>query len=323
MALQNLLGEKGRVAATLICGDNYFAENLEKAAEEAFTLIAPLNPDLFFAGPAFEAGRYGMACGAVCAMVQKRLGIPAITGMYEENPGVELYRRDAYICRAERSAGKMVQDLTRMVNLGLKLVSKDAASRLVSGENIGSPVEDGCFPRGLIRNEFTGKTHAERAIEMLLAKLGGEPFQTETEIPKFRPVKPPPPIQKMASAEIALVSDGGLTYTGNPDGFSGRGDNGWAAYDIDRFFGQGKPAEGYEIAHTGYHHHYVMQDTNRLVPIDAMRDLESEGAIGKLHPLFYSTSGNAASRVCCLGIGEEIAKTIKDKGVDAAILTST
>ena len=47
LALQNLLGEKGRVAATLICGDNYFAENLEKAAEEAFTLIAPLNPDLF------------------------------------------------------------------------------------------------------------------------------------------------------------------------------------------------------------------------------------------------------------------------------------
>ena len=68
-ALRNILGEKGRVAATLICGDNYVAENLDKAAEEAFNLVAPLKPDLFFAGPAFEAGRYGMACGAICSML--------------------------------------------------------------------------------------------------------------------------------------------------------------------------------------------------------------------------------------------------------------
>ena len=90
MALQNILGEKGSVAATLICGDNYGAENLDRAAEGALSLIAPLKPDLFFAGPAFEAGRYGMTCGAICAIVQERLGIPAITGMYEENPGVDL-----------------------------------------------------------------------------------------------------------------------------------------------------------------------------------------------------------------------------------------
>jgi glycine reductase len=323
VALQNILGDKGRVSATLICGDNYVAENLDKATEEAVNLVAPLKPDLFFAGPAFEAGRYGMACGAICAMLQKRLGIPAVTGMYRENPGIELYQKDAYICRAERSTGKMVDDLTRMVTLGLMLVSKDAPSRLVSGERIGSPEEYGYFPRGLIRNEFAEKTHAERAIEMLLAKLRGEPFQTETEIPRFKPVKAPAPIQDLSSAEIALVSDGGLTYKGNPDRFSGRGDNGWAAYDIDRFFPRDTSSVEYEIAHTGYHHHYVMQNTNRLVPLDAMRELEGEGAIGKLHPRFYSTSGNAASRVCCLAIGKEIAKDIKEKGVDGAILTST
>jgi len=38
------------------------------------------------AGPAFNAGRYGIACGAVCKMVQDRLGISAVTGMYQEIP---------------------------------------------------------------------------------------------------------------------------------------------------------------------------------------------------------------------------------------------
>jgi betaine reductase len=322
-ALQQILGERGRVVGTLICGDNYFAENLEKAAEEALGLITPFKPDLFVAGPAFEAGRYGMACGAVCKIVQERLGIPAVTGMYEENPGVELYRRDVYICRAERSAGKMMQDLTRVVNLGLRLLSKDEQTRLVSGEIIPSPFEFEYFPRGLIRNEFTPKSHAQRSIDMLMAKLKGEPFTTETEIPKFSAVRPPTPIQMLAAAKIALVSDGGLTFKGNPDRFSGRGDNGWAAYEIDSFF----PVQGsrvdYEIVHTGYHPHYVMQNTSRLVPVDVMRDFEKEGIIGELYPLFYSTSGNAASRVCSLKIGKEIARDIKNRGIDGVILTST
>ena len=39
-------------------------------------------PDVFIAGPAFNAGRYGVACGTIAAAVQEELGIPAVTGMY-------------------------------------------------------------------------------------------------------------------------------------------------------------------------------------------------------------------------------------------------
>jgi glycine reductase len=66
-----------------------------------------------------------------------------------------------------------------------------------------------------------------------------------------------------------------------------------------------------------------MEDTNRLVPIDVMRELENEGIIGKLHPVFYSTSGNGASQECCMRIGEEIAEELKKRGIDGAMLTST
>jgi len=65
-AIEAALGGQGQVVATVICGDNYFAENIEKASEEVVNLVRPFRPDLVIAGPAFNAGRYGIACGG-CA----------------------------------------------------------------------------------------------------------------------------------------------------------------------------------------------------------------------------------------------------------------
>ena len=103
-AVQQALGDAGTVVATVICGDNYVAEQPERAVAELLALVAAQRPDLVVAGPAFLAGRYGVACGALCAAVQAQLGIPAVTGMHAENPGVELYRRQVYIV-ADRRRG--------------------------------------------------------------------------------------------------------------------------------------------------------------------------------------------------------------------------
>ena len=323
LALQKILGDRAEVVATIVCGDNYFAENIDKAPEKGIELIADQKPDLFFAGPAFEAGRYGMSCGAICKIVTERLAIPAITGMYEENPGVDLYRKDVYIWKTDRSAAKMVEDLNGMVNIAFKLVSKGAGSRLVSGENIGRPSEDGYFPQGIVRNEFVEKNAAERGIDMLLAKLQGKPFQTEQEAPKHEAIQPPPPIKELSSSEIALISDGGLAPKGNPDDFKGRGNFVWATYEIDTFIPEDYSPTRYEVVHTGYYPVHVLDDPNRLVPVDVMRDLVKEGTVGKLHPTFYSTSGNATVQKRCQEMGEEIVQKLKERGVDGAILTST
>ena len=53
---QNLLKDDCKVVGTVICGDNYFAENTDKAVAEGVELVRELNPDLFIAGPAFNAG---------------------------------------------------------------------------------------------------------------------------------------------------------------------------------------------------------------------------------------------------------------------------
>ena len=90
MGFNGLLGEDGEVIGTLICGDNYFNENKEEALEEILKVIKDNNPDIVVAGPAFNAGRYGMACGEIAKAVVEKLEIPVVSGMYIENPGLEV-----------------------------------------------------------------------------------------------------------------------------------------------------------------------------------------------------------------------------------------
>src|SRR5215475_3099062 len=142
-AVQQALGTAGTVVATVLCGDNYIAERPETAVAELLSLIATQQPELVLAGPAFLAGRYGVACGALCAAVQAQLGIPAVTGMHAENPGVELYRRQVHILQTGAEADRMLDDARRLVALGQKLVR---------GDTLGTPAAEGYFTRGLTRN---------------------------------------------------------------------------------------------------------------------------------------------------------------------------
>ena len=60
------------------------------------------------------------------------------------------------------------------------------------------------------------------------------------------------------------------------------------------------------------------------MPFDVMRDLEEEGAVGKVHDTFFAMSGNCTVTRRCGEIGEEMAAEIKRRGtIDGAILTST
>ena len=324
LALQKVLGDQADVMATIICGDNYFSKNPEQAGEEGFKLIEPYHPDLFFAGPAFAAGRYGVACGAICKAVGEKLSIPVITGMYEENPGVEMYRKFAFICKTGNSARDMAESISHMTRLAFKLISGEKEAHLVSRESLPRPDEYGYFSRIILRNEYTDKTAAERSVNQLLSKMRGEAFKSEVTLPKFEKIEPPPPIKDLHSCEIILISDGGLVPRGNPDGLSGRGNLRWTTYEIDTFIPEDFNSSNYEIAHTGYFPVQVLEDPNRLVPADAMRDLVKEGKVGKLHPTFFSTSGNATVSRRCAEMGEEMGAEIRKRGgIDAVILTST
>ncbi len=323
MALQKELGGNAEIVATVICGDNHFSRDPQMAAEAGVKIIESYRPDLFFAGPAFEAGRYGVSCGAMCKAVGEKLSIPAITGMYYENPGMEMYHKSAFICKTGNSTRSMGDSLKKMANLGLKLVSGKAGTHLVCRESLPSPSECDYFPRHVVRNEYCEKSAAERSIDKLLAKLKGEPFESEVIPPKFEKIDPPPAIKDMSKCLLAIVSDGGLVPKGNPDGMSGRGNLKWATYDLDKFLPDKYNSADYEIAHTGYYSVDVLANPNRLIPVDILREFEAQNKIGKLHNTFFSTSGNATVARRCLAMGDEMAQELKSSGVDAVLLTST
>ncbi|WP_410959509.1 glycine/betaine/sarcosine/D-proline family reductase selenoprotein B, partial [Salmonella sp. SAL4432] len=69
------------------------------------------------------------------------------------------------------------------------------ASKLARGIEIGSPKEEGYIARGIYRNVIVDKCGGERAVEMLLKKIKGEPFATELPMPVLDHVPPPPPIK--------------------------------------------------------------------------------------------------------------------------------
>ena len=310
--VQDALMNRGRIVATVICGDNYFAENTEEASEEVFHMMTRYKPDMIIAGPAFNAGRYGIACGEVCKVGREKLNIPAVTGMYVENPGVDLYKRDLYIVKTADSAKGIPEAVSRMVNIALKIMNK---------EIIGKPIEEGTFPRGILVEEVSDRNAAQRAVSMVLSKIKGEPFESEMETPKFDKIKPPAAIKDLGSAMISLVTDGGLVPIGNPDNMVPLKSTWFATFNIEGF--DSLSPKDLEANHVGYDTDHVDEDPNRLVPLDIMRDLEKDRVIGQLHNKMYSTAGVATSLENAKKIGQGIAKELKDDGVDGVILTST
>ncbi len=311
-ALAQALGDDGAVVVTLICGDNYVVERPEQALRELLELLRDARPDLLLAGPAFNAGRYGQACGALCAAATRELGIPAVTAMAEENPGVELYHREVYVVRTGDTARNMAADLAAMFALGRKLAR---------GEPIGRPRDEGYYQRGRVVPELAARPAAARAVDMLLAKLGGRPYESEVHLPRFQPTPAPPPVADLRRARVALVTDGGLVPRGNPDGIESRAATRFGVYPIAGL--NDLRSEDYDVSHGGYDTSAVKEDPDRLVPVDAARELEAAGAIGELYENFLSTCGLSNPLENSRRLGREMAEHLRAAGVDAVILTST
>ena len=310
--LQQAIGEEGEIVATVICGDNYFAENIDAAAEKVVETISPYKPDVFVAGPAFNAGRYGIACGATCSAVARKLHIPMVTAMYKENPALDLYRKLVYIIPTTDSVTGMKEAIPKMANFIHKLVCR---------QEIHLPEEDGYFPRGIRVNQFTERTGAERSVDMLLHKVKGEPFQTEYPMPTFEKIFPSSPTKDLHSATIALVTTGGIVPLGNPDRIEAASASKFAEYNIAGL--DDLTPDAYQTCHGGYDPTYANNDPDRVLPLDVMRAFEKDGTIGKLYDVYYVTVGNATSVSDSQKFGKAIAEKLKSADVNGVILTST
>lgn len=312
MALDAAIKEEAEIVATIICGDSYFNENLEEAQAEIIEMVKEYKPDLFIAGPAFNAGRYGVACGTISKAVNDELGIPVLTGMYIENPGADMFKKSVYIIETGNSAAAMRKAVPAMSSLALKLLK---------GEEIGSPEEEKYIPRGVRRNYFAEERGSTRAVNMLLKKLKGEEFTTEYPMPDFDRVDPNPAINDLRNTKIAIVTSGGIVPKGNPDRIESSSASKYGKYDISQF--NDLTEADHETAHGGYDPVYANIDSDRVIPVDVLRDMEKEGIIGELHKYFYSTVGNGTAVASSKKFAADIAKELIEDGVQAVILTST
>ncbi|SNT28732.1 glycine reductase [Anaerovirgula multivorans] len=312
MAFNTALKEEAEIVATIICGDSYFNENLDTAKPEVLEMIKKYNPDLFIAGPAFNAGRYGVACGTIAKAVQDELGIPVITGMYTENPGADMFKKSVYIIETGNSAAAMRTAVPAMTKLALKMLK---------GEEIGSPEEDKYLSRGIRKNYFASERGSKRAVDMLIKKLKGEEYVTEYPMPDFDRVEPNPAVKDLSKAKVALVTSGGIVPKHNPDKIEASSASKYGKYDIANF--AELTEADHETAHGGYDPVYANADPDRVLPVDVLRDLEKEGVIGELHRYFYTTVGNGTSVANSKAFAAEFAKELIADGVQAVILTST
>ena len=305
-----------QVTHTIICGDNFMGSNTDEAVERILKLLEGIKFDMFIAGPAFQAGRYGVACGYICKAIEDKLGVPAVTSMNVENPGVEMFKQDVIIFKGGNGAVKMRKDVAAMVAY---------VNKVLAGEpSLGADIE-GYFARGCRHERFLEdkreNTAAYRGVQMLIKKMTGQPYQTELVIPKKELVPIAPPVEDLSKATIALVTTGGIVPVDNPDRIQSASATRWGRYDIT---GMDRLEAGvFKTIHAGFDPAAANDDPNVIVPLDAMRAYEKEGVIGRLHNFFYSTVGTGTTEAEARRMAREMIPFFKEDHVDAIIMGST
>lgn len=306
-----------RVVATVSCGDNYFQAHADEVVEKVRDVVRREKADVLVAGPAFDAGRYGFACASVCAAVAEDPGVPAVTGMFPENPGVDVYRgrkpERMFLVPTAKTATGMGEALTRMASLALRAATDPTA--------LGGPTEAGYLPRGIRTPTTVEKRGARRAVEMVLAKVKGLPFETETPLGSYVVVPPAPALRRLAGARLAVVSTSGVAPKGNPDRFKTHVNTYWRKYSIEGL-DRMEPGE-WQAVHGGYNTEFMNANPNFGVPLDALRALEREGLFGSLYPFYYVVPGNQVQVSDAHRMAREIAAELGAGGVEGVLLVAT
>jgi len=312
LALSSVI--EAEVTHTIVCGDNFMGSNTEEAVKIILGFLEDKEFDIFIAGPAFQAGRYGVACGTICKAVKEKFNVPVITSMNVENPGVEMFKKDMYIFEGGKSAAKLRGDVK---------VIADFANKILKGEKAGSAEDEGFFPRGIRAQVWleSGITAAERGVDMLIKKLNNQPFETELPIPKLDRVPIAPPIKDLSKSNIAMVTTGGIVPVNNPDRIQSASATRWGRYDISKM--DRLESGVYKTIHAGFDPAAADADPNVVMPIDAMRVYLKEGKIAKLHDYFYSTVGTGTTQAEAARMGKEIVEKLVEDKVDGVIMTST
>ena len=312
MAMNEILNAE--ITHTVICGDNFMGSREKEAVELILGFLEGKEFDIFIAGPSFQAGRYGFACGTICKAVQEKYNVPVITSMHIENPGVQMFKKDMPIFIGGKSAAKLRNDVKVMAAY---------ANKVLANEETLSAEEEGYFPRGIRHQVWRSdeKTAAQRGVEMLIKKLNNESFQTELIIPEKDMVPVASPIKDLSKAKIAILNTGGIVPVDNPDRIQSASATRWGRYSIEGM--EALKSGEFKTIHAGFDPAAADANPNVIVPLDALRELEKENKFGQLHPYFYTTVGTGTTQAEAARMAREILEKLQEDKVDGVIMVST
>jgi glycine reductase complex component B subunit gamma len=305
--LASLLGDEHEIVATAVCGDDYAAAHPEFAAE-LVTQAKERGAEMIIAGPAFTSGRYGLACARIAAAASEAELI-GLAAMHPDNPGL-----------GEAAGTSVVESgLTARQMKGTLERFAAAALKIAAGEELTA--QDGRIGAVARTNRMAERNAAQRAVALVLARLGGDKDATEIPLPDFDSVTPAAPVADAAEAVFALVTEGGFVPAGNPDRLESARATKWVRHSLD---GLDSAESGtFESVHGGFSTQWANADPNRILPLDVARELEREGAIGRLHGEYLGTTGNGTTVADARRFGMEWAADLRQAGIQAVILTAT
>ena len=194
-----------------------------------------------------------------------------------------------------------------------------AAKALLTGAELTA--DDGRIGRLPRRSVLDEANAATRAVDLVLARLGGDRDATEVPLPRFDHVTPAAPVTDLAKATLALVTEGALVPDDNPGGLESARATKWLRYPLEGL--QTLEPGQWRSVHGGFSTVHANADPHRILPLDAARQLEREGAIGHLHEEFLVTAGNGTSVANARKFGVEWAADLRHSRARAAILTAT
>lgn len=136
----------------------------------------------------------------------------------------------------------------------------------------------------------------------------------------FVPVTPPPvwtPVTKQIKDMTVAIATAAGVHHKDDKRFNLAGDFTW------RKVLTSMPSSELMVTHGGYDNGDVVQDINCMFPIDRLKELAAEGyikAVAPTHACFMGGGGNQEK--FRNETGPEIAKMLKEEGVDAVIMTA-
>ncbi|MCL6561480.1 MAG: glycine/betaine/sarcosine/D-proline family reductase selenoprotein B [Firmicutes bacterium] len=305
-AVAAALGNAGEVVATVIAGDNWVNADLEARAQLICDAVMEHSPDVVLAGPAFGAGRYGVAVGEVVRQLTAR-GCIAVGAMAPDNPARALYASRGYLVPCDPSVRGMSAALSDMMRLAIALHRGEA----VTHDRFAY------YPRGrriMLRHNAPA---AERVIALAVAKARGGTYRTE--IPRRASLEwvAAPPVASLADTIVVLATDGGVVPCGNPDRIEASMATKWGRYPWEAL-------TCLEISHGGYDRRFAQEDPCRVLPWDGLEHWRAVGVIGGVFPYWYTTAGNATAPSVCEAMAAQILSDIEAiRGQVGVLLTST